>query len=155
MAYELAKPAYATQHWQVTAVDMSEGALAVAKQNIQLNNVDNVQLLQSSWYDELPTDSKFEVIVSNPPYIDPTDTHLTDLSAEPITALTADNHGLADIEHIVAHGRDYLQAGGLLAIEHGHDQGQAVREIFAHHGFSNVKTVKDYGGNDRVTLGNS
>ena len=82
-----------------------------------------------------------------------TDEHLAHLTAEPISALSAPNQGLADIEHIVSHATTYLCAGGLLAIEHGHDQGDAVRQLFLDNGFESVHTVQDFGGNDRVTLG--
>ena len=79
--------------------------------------------------------------------------HLAGLTAEPISALSAPNHGLADIEHIVQQAPNYLRATGLLAIEHGHDQGAAVRRLFLENGFESVHTVQDYGGNDRVTVG--
>ena len=95
------------------------------------------------------------MIVSNPPYIDEADEHLKDLVAEPISALSAPNHGLADIEQIVQQASNYLCKNGLLAIEHGYDQGALVRQLFLNHGFESVVTVQDYGGNDRVTLGQS
>lgn len=150
LAYELAS----ANKWQVVAVDLSNEALNIAHENAMTNNT-AVEFIQSSWYEQLSTDSKskFDVIVSNPPYIDEADTHLQTLKAEPISALSAPNHGLADIEHIVKQAPNYLKPNGLLAIEHGHDQGDRVRELFASSGFKQVKTVKDYGDNDRVTLG--
>lgn len=96
---------------------------------------------------------KFDIIVSNPPYIDSDDEHLPALTAEPITALVAANHGLADIEVIVQGSRVRLNAQGLLAIEHGYDQGDAVQQIFRQYSFTDVTTLKDFGGNDRVTYG--
>lgn len=75
------------------------------------------------------------------------------MQAEPISALSAANKGLADIERIVQQAPQYLQLGGLLAIEHGFDQGLAVRQLLIDSGFDSVRTVKDFGGNDRVTLG--
>jgi release factor glutamine methyltransferase len=75
------------------------------------------------------------------------------LLAEPISALSAPNHGLADIEYIIKYAPQYLRAGGLLAIEHGFDQGLAVRQLFADNHFDNIQKIKDLGGNDRVTLG--
>ncbi|MBP3945808.1 peptide chain release factor N(5)-glutamine methyltransferase [Psychrobacter sp. K31L] len=140
---------------QVVAVDLSSEALKVAQHNAVSNNVSNVEFIQSSWYQALPIfdEPQFNIIVSNPPYIDETDEHLAHLTAEPISALSAPNQGLADIEHIVSHATTYLCAGGLLAIEHGYDQGDAVRQLFLDSGFESVHTVKDYGGNDRVTLG--
>ncbi|MGP4953124.1 peptide chain release factor N(5)-glutamine methyltransferase, partial [Psychrobacter sp. T6-1] len=95
----------------------------------------------------------FDVIVSNPPYIDEQDEHLTSLIAEPISALTAPDSGLADITQIVKGAPKYLKAGGLLAVEHGYDQGSVVRDIFLQKGFEAVQTIQDYGGNERVTLG--
>lgn len=141
--------------WQVVAVDLSLEALNVARQNALMNDVANIEFIQSSWYDKLCTHEKksFDVIVSNPPYIDETDEHLSRLIAEPISALSAPNHGLADIEYIIQQASLYLRAGGLLAIEHGFDQGIAVRQLFLNCGFESVATVQDYGGNDRVTLG--
>ena len=142
-------------NWQVVAVDLSSEALEVAQHNAVSNNVANVEFVQSSWYQALPTNDEhhFDIIVSNPPYIDETDEHLAGLTAEPISALSALNQGMADIEHIVQHATTYLYTGGLLAIEHGYDQGDAVRKLFLDSGFESVHTVKDYGGNDRVTLG--
>ncbi|WP_298807694.1 peptide chain release factor N(5)-glutamine methyltransferase [uncultured Psychrobacter sp.] len=142
-------------NWQVVAVDLSLEALKVAQHNAVSNNVANVEFVKSSWYQALPIcdEPQFDIIVSNPPYIDETDEHLAGLTAEPISALSAPNQGLADIEHIVQQATKYLCTGGLLAIEHGYDQGNAVRKLFLDSGFESVHTVKDYGDNDRVTLG--
>ena len=156
LAYELTNnKCYKQYSWQVVAVDLSQEALEVACENAKLNKVINIKFVQSSWYEQLNNDhaDKFDIIVSNPPYIDETDEHLTSLQAEPISALTAPNQGLADIEHIVQQAPQYLQVRGLLAIEHGHDQGQSVRQLFIKNGFDKVQTVQDFGGNDRVTLG--
>ncbi len=140
-------------HWHTVALDVSPEALEVAKYNALINEVEKVDFIQSSWYESLPTDRMFDVIVSNPPYIDEEDAHLAHLRAEPMSALSAPNHGLADIEHITQRAPKYLRAGGLLALEHGFDQGEAVRQILSSHGFGAIQTVQDYGGNDRVTLG--
>ena len=141
--------------WQVVAVDLSVQALEVARHNAIANQIAHIEFLQSSWYDALATDpvQRFDVIVSNPPYIDETDDHLAHLQAEPMSALSAPNHGLADIEHIVQQAPQYLHTGGLLAIEHGYDQGATVRQLFLDNGFTSVTTIQDFGGNDRVTLG--
>ena len=143
------------ENWQVIAVDLSAEALKVAKHNAMVNEVADIKFIKSSWYDALSIQDEplFDVIVSNPPYIDEEDEHLARLVAEPISALSAPNHGLADIEYIVKHAPQYLNVGGLLAIEHGFDQGDAVRQLFLNRGFESVYTVQDYGGNDRVTLG--
>lgn len=141
-------------NWQVTATDFSTQALAVAQHNAQQIGTANVEFYQGSWFQALPDDMpKFDIIVSNPPYIDSDDEHLPALTAEPITALVAANHGLADIEVIVQGGRVRLNAQGLLAIEHGYDQGDAVQQIFRQYGFTDATTIKDFGGNDRVTYG--
>ena len=144
-----------TESWQVVAVDLSSEALKVAKHNAMVNEVADIEFIQSSWYDALSTQDEplFDVIVSNPPYIDEEDEHLSRLVAEPISALSAPNHGLADIEHIVQQAPQHLNVGGLLAIEHGFDQGLAVRQLFLDNSFDSVHTVQDFGGNDRVTLG--
>lgn len=150
LAHELKR-----ENWQVVATDFSTKALQVAQHNAEINSVADIVFAQGSWYDALSTqnDQLFDVIVSNPPYIDEADEHLTRLVAEPISALSASNHGLADIEHIIQYAPKYLKIGGLLAIEHGFDQGLAVRQLFIDNNFINVKTIKDFGGNDRVTLG--
>jgi len=142
-----------SQDWQVTAVDYSDGALDIAKQNAVLNGTPTVNFIQSDWYHSLPNQAQYQVIVSNPPYIDPVDCHLDKLNAEPLSALIADNKGLADIQKIVSGAVDYLVQGGLLAVEHGYDQGDTVQQIFTEAGFVKVQTVQDYGGNDRVTMG--
>ncbi len=157
LAHELNKsnPNSKTENWQVVAVDLSSEALKVAKHNAMVNEVADIKFIQSSWYDALSTQDEplFDVIVSNPPYIDEEDEHLSRLVAEPISALSAPNHGLADIEHIVQQAPQHLNIGGLLAIEHGFDQGLAVRQLFLDNRFDSVHTVQDFGGNDRVTLG--
>ena len=157
LAHELNKsnPNSKAENWQVVAVDLSSEALKVAKHNAMVNEVADIEFIQSSWYDALATQDEplFDVIVSNPPYIDEEDEHLSRLVAEPISALSAPNHGLADIEHIVQQAPQHLNVGGLLAIEHGFDQGLAVRQLFLDNRFDSVHTVQDFGGNDRVTLG--
>lgn len=144
--------AYENPNASVTAVDFSEQALNIAQQNAKRVGVKNIQFLQSDWFNNI-SKQKFDIIVSNPPYIDKDDEHLANLTHEPITALVAKNHGLADIEHIIKNAKHYLYENGLLAIEHGYCQGEQVRTIFEKNGFIFVKTVKDYGGNDRITMG--
>ncbi|OOR91554.1 protein-(glutamine-N5) methyltransferase, release factor-specific [Moraxella caviae] len=138
----------------VLAVDFSDEALQIARQNALGLGAINCEFMQSSWYQSLTYDTpKFHIIVSNPPYIADDDVHLADLKAEPITALVANDNGLADIKIIITGAKNHLHAGGLLAIEHGYNQGAAVRALFAAAGFSGIATVKDYGDNERVTLG--
>ena len=158
LAHELNKrqPNNKAERWQVVAVDLSLEALKVASHNAVVNEVAaDIKFIQSSWYEALSAQDEplFDVIVSNPPYIDEEDEHLARLVAEPISALSAPNHGLADIALIVKQAPQYLNAAGLLAIEHGFDQGLAVRQLFLDNRFESVHTVQDFGGNDRVTLG--
>lgn len=137
--------------WQVLLSDFSVAALTIAQQNIAAIGVQNVQTRHSDWYKNI--DEKFDIIVSNPPYIDPKDVHLDALKAEPITALAAANHGLADIEQIISAAPMHLNAHGLLAIEHGYDQAARVAALLDEAGFQQVRTLQDFGGNDRLTLG--
>src|SRR5690606_30620464 len=158
LAHELDKrqPNNKAKNWQVVAVDLSLEALKVAMHNAMVNEVAaDIKFIQSSWYEVLSAQDEplFDVIVSNPPYIDEEDEHLARLVAEPISALSAPNHGLADIAHIVKQAPQHLRKGGLLAIEHGFDQGAKVRQLFLDNRFESVHTVQDFGGNDRVTLG--
>lgn len=139
-------------NWQVTATDYSAEALTVAKENSSRNNT-NVTFLQGSWFDVLDENKQFDMIVSNPPYIAPNDEHLADLTDEPITALVAENNGMADIENIVSGAKQHLQDNAWLLIEHGYNQGQLVRDCFLEHGFNDVSTVNDFGGNERLTKG--
>ena len=158
LAHELNKrqPNNKAERWQVVAVDLSLEALKVARHNAVVNEVAaDIKFIQSSWYEVLSAQDEplFDVIVSNPPYIDEEDEHLARLVAEPISALSAPNHGLADIALIVKQAPQYLNAAGLLAIEHGFDQGAKVSQLFLDNRFESVHTVQDFGGNDRVTLG--
>ncbi|MEH6562650.1 MAG: peptide chain release factor N(5)-glutamine methyltransferase [Marinobacter sp.] len=139
--------------WLVTACDLQEGAITLAKANAwELELAVNV--FQSSWFTGLPTDS-FDLIVSNPPYIASGDHHLGegDVRFEPASALVAGADGLDDIRQIVAEAPAWLNSDGWLLLEHGFDQAKAVRAVFSEHGFTSVETRKDYGDNDRMTLG--
>lgn len=142
-------------HWQITAVDVVDEAVALAERNRQQLQLNNVQIAKSSWYQQLSPDRRFHLIVSNPPYIDPVDPHLSqgDVRFEPQSALTAANHGLADIEIIAAGAQSFLEDEGFLLVEHGYDQGEQVRTVFAKQGFNDVHTVQDLANNDRVTIG--
>ncbi|EGT5204958.1 TPA: peptide chain release factor N(5)-glutamine methyltransferase [Cronobacter sakazakii] len=138
----------------VTALDVIPEAVALAKRNAQRLGIDNVTILQSHWFSAL-TDARFSLIVSNPPYIDGDDPHLSqgDVRFEPKSALVADNAGLADLETLVTEARRFLEDNGWLMLEHGWQQGEAVRELFTRAGYQAVETCRDYGGNERLTLG--
>lgn len=138
----------------VTAVDVMPDAVALARRNVERLGLNNVSVLQSSWFAALES-RMFEMVVSNPPYIDEDDPHLAqgDVRFEPLTALVAANQGLADLDHIVTTSRQHLLPGGWLLVEHGWTQGEAVRALFTHAGYAAVETCRDYGGNERLTLG--
>ncbi|OTG93400.1 peptide chain release factor N(5)-glutamine methyltransferase [Acinetobacter sp. ANC 3832] len=139
-------------NWAVTATDIYEPTLEVAVFNAEKHDLEQVKFFLGSWFKALDR-QYFDVIVSNPPYIDADDSHMPKLASEPERALVADKHGLADIEHIVQQGKKWLAANGWIVLEHGYDQANAVQKIFRDAGFKKVRTEKDYGGNDRVTLG--
>ncbi|MDK4618618.1 peptide chain release factor N(5)-glutamine methyltransferase [Kingella kingae] len=138
----------------VFASDISPDALNIAQHNAQRLGA-AVAFAQGSWFDCAVSVHKFDVIASNPPYINSHDTHLQqgDLRFEPAHALTDFADGLAHIRHIVAHAPDYLQPQGWLLLEHGYDQGAAIRDLFAQHGYTQVETLRDLAGLERVTLG--
>ncbi|MBA8063990.1 peptide chain release factor N(5)-glutamine methyltransferase [Citrobacter freundii] len=138
----------------VTAVDRMPDAVALAIRNTQHLGINNVRVLQSDWFSALQG-QQFDMIVSNPPYIDEQDPHLAqgDVRFEPLTALVAGDHGLADIVHIIEQSKHMLTPGGYLLLEHGWLQGPAVRDAFTRGGYQAVETCRDYGGNERITLG--
>ena len=140
---------------QVIGVDYQVEAVQLAERNAQRNSISNVEFRQSDWFSALIDEVPFDLIVSNPPYIDPEDEHLSkgDVRFEPLTALIAEDHGLADIRHIIKQAVVHLSALGWLMFEHGYDQGESVRKLFNEHGFVEVATYQDLGGNDRVTIG--
>ncbi|MCD6617635.1 peptide chain release factor N(5)-glutamine methyltransferase [Aeromonas veronii] len=143
----------------VWAVDRMADAAALARENSAALGLP-IEVRDGSWFEPLgepdrDNTPRFAVIVSNPPYIDGADPHLEqgDVRFEPRSALVADDAGLADIRHIVAHAPAYLLTDGWLLLEHGWDQGEAVRQLLRDSGYREVATVRDYGDNDRVTLG--
>ncbi|MFQ1896514.1 peptide chain release factor N(5)-glutamine methyltransferase [Aeromonas veronii] len=143
----------------VWAVDRMVDAAALARENSAALGLP-IEVRDGSWFEPLGEPDRdetprFAVIVSNPPYIDGADPHLEqgDVRFEPRSALVADDAGLADIRHIVAHAPAYLLTDGWLLLEHGWDQGEAVRQLLRDGGYREVATVRDYGDNDRVTLG--
>lgn len=145
--------AWERPNWQLVASDFMADAAQLAERNRKKLKLENVQILEGSWFE--PHSGKYDLIVSNPPYIDPADPHLHcgDVRFEPLTALTADNQGMADIELISRQARAYLAPEGVLLFEHGYDQGERCRHLLKELGYCAVETVKDYGDNDRVTLG--
>ncbi len=147
----------------VTAADVSLGALEVAKKNAANLGIMNIEFVLSHWFENLNNDNnvraifaseKFDVIVSNPPYIEKNDIHLTqgDLRFEPISALASGEDGLDDIRQIINNCLIHLKPQGWLMLEHGYNQATLVADLMAETGLTCVTTIKDLGGNDRVTI---
>ena len=139
---------------QVTATDRDNKALDVAKQNARCLKINNVRFVRSDWFQNL-AGAQFDMIVSNPPYIDSLDEHLRkgDVRFEPRTALVSEEHGLADLRAIINGAGRHLIPGGYLFLEHGYDQAFAVTSMLLENGFTAVETRKDFGQNDRLSLG--
>jgi len=140
--------------WQVTAVDRVLEAVALAERNRQRLQLDNVNVFTSHWFSAL-ADQRFDLIISNPPYIAAGDVHLAegDVRFEPESALVAGADGLDDIREIITAAAQHLNADGWLMLEHGYDQAAAVRQLLQDAGFSEVESRKDLGGHERITLG--
>ena len=136
----------------VIGVDLMPDVVKLAQSNAEKNQLD-VQFLQSRWFEHV--EGQFDIIVSNPPYIDETDEHLSqgDVRFEPRSALVAGENGLADLRHIIEQSPRYLNDSGYLLLEHGWKQGEEVRSIFWQNHWQGVATIRDYGDNERVTLG--
>ncbi|AOA71309.1 peptide chain release factor N(5)-glutamine methyltransferase [Stenotrophomonas rhizophila] len=139
---------------QIVATDMSADALAVAAGNARQHGLANVAFRQGSWHAPLAGE-RFDLIASNPPYIASDDPHLAqgDLRFEPATALASGHDGLDDIRLIIAGAPAHLQPGGWLLMEHGWDQGEAIRALLEGAGFVEVETALDLEQRDRVSLG--
>ena len=140
--------------WHVTALDSSAEALEVARANALSNGVARVTLLQSDWYQAV-TGVRFDALLANPPYIDCDDPHLTrdDVRFEPRAALISGQSGLADLQQLVAGAPAQLRDGGWLLLEHGFEQGHAVRAMLRAAGFDSVDTRRDVAGQERITGG--
>ena len=137
----------------VWAVDRIAAACELARDNATRLAL-TIEVRCGSWFEPVQ-EERFTLIASNPPYIDEQDPHLEqgDVRFEPRSALVAAGAGLADLQHIVAQAPEHLLPGGWLLLEHGWQQGAAVRELFLRRGFHAVATVRDYGDQERVTLG--
>jgi release factor glutamine methyltransferase len=141
--------------WQVTGIDLSAEAVALAEGNRARLGIANASFLHSDWFSALAPTARFGLIVGNPPYIAADDPHLDqgDVRFEPRSALVAGDDGLADIRRIVAGAGAFLGADGWLLLEHGWRQGGAVRALFAGAGYRDVESWSDYGGNERLSGG--
>jgi len=140
--------------WRVHAVDRSAEALAVAEANAAKADLACVRWQESDWFESL-SNQQFDLIVSNPPYIDANDDHLQrgDLRYEPRNALVADENGLAALRTLAQNAPRFLTPGGVLLLEHGYTQANTVREMLVEAGFHNIETRRDLAGCERVTGG--
>ena len=147
--------ARARPNWRVTATDASAAALAVARHNAQRYTLTNIRLVQSHWFDAIDSALKFDLIVSNPPYIADSDPHLHagDVRFEPLPALQAGADGLDDIRILIRDGRQHLRAAGWLMLEHGYDQAAAVRQLFLENGYTQIEQQQDLAGHVRMSMG--
>ncbi|MGE8361245.1 peptide chain release factor N(5)-glutamine methyltransferase [Pseudomonas sp.] len=140
--------------WQVSGVDRVADAVALAERNRARLGLGNARFCASHWFSAV-ADQRFQLIVSNPPYIAAGDRHLAegDVRFEPSSALVAGEDGLDDIRLIIEQAPTYLAPHGWLALEHGFDQAEAVRALLQARGFSAVESRRDLGGHERISLG--
>ncbi|KLU19360.1 SAM-dependent methyltransferase [Proteus mirabilis] len=138
----------------IIGVDFQTEAVALARENATNLALNNTEFMESCWFSSL-SGHQFDMIISNPPYIDENDEHIHqgDVRFEPLTALVAGKNGFADIEIIIETARQFLTDNGWVLLEHGWQQGEGVRNIFTDKGYCCVETFRDYGGNERVTVG--
>ena len=145
--------------WRALGLDLRSAAVALARRNAEGLGIANAEFCQSDWFSALEAaegeSEPFDLIVSNPPYLADDDPHLTrgDVRFEPASALVAGDGGLADLCHLVHAARSHLAAGGWLLLEHGAEQGAAVRQALTAAGYREVATRRDLAGHERVSLG--
>ena len=142
-------------NWNILACDKSDEALQIAKENAHQLQINNVVFIHSDWFTAIPIETKFHGIISNPPYIASDDTHLEqgDLRFEPLSALASDQNGLKDLHLIIKQSISRLKKNGLLLVEHGYDQKNAVNALFNKYGYKEVKCWQDWQSNDRISGG--
>ena len=140
--------------WQVSAVDISAEALLVAQANAEAH-APSVRLRQSDWFSAIAPHERFDLIVSNPPYIAAHDVHLTqgDVRFEPRGALSDEADGLKHYRAIIAQAPQFLTTDGRIYLEHGFDQAVAVRELLHQANFTEIQTIRDLAGHERVSVG--
>jgi len=146
--------AHERPQWDILAVDCEPHAVALAQRNAQALGLTRVRVLHGDWFAGI-RENDFDLVISNPPYIDADDAHLQqgDVRYEPRRALVSGEQGLADIKQISARARFHLKRGGYLMLEHGYQQGEAVREILLHDHYQAIQTFRDLEDRERMTIG--
>lgn len=141
-------------NWNLLGVDIAPDAVALAQKNARELQIANIDFVQSNWFENM-VPCKFDLIVSNPPYIDAADAHLNDgdVRFEPRSALVAGQNGLADIAAIAQTAQAWLQPRAWLLFEHGYEQAPSVRSLLSERGYGDISTWCDWGGRERVTGG--
>lgn len=141
--------------WNIVASDVSIAALDVARDNARMLGLNNICFVHGDWFDALANESRFDLIVSNPPYIAAADPHLStgDIMFEPVTALVSGADGLDDIRRITAQATGRLKTGGWLVLEHGYDQQPAVAAILRSAGFTDIELQCDLANIPRMAAG--
>ncbi|QCI21488.1 peptide chain release factor N(5)-glutamine methyltransferase [Buchnera aphidicola (Hyadaphis tataricae)] len=139
--------------WMINGIDKSEKALKIARINASKLNVKNVSFFFSDWFSSV--NKKFNIIVSNPPYVSKKEFFFLkkDIFFEPFTSIISKKNGISDIQNIIKTAQKYLFSKGWLLIEHGSKQKIQVQKLFKRYNYVSITSYKDYGGNDRVTIG--
>jgi release factor glutamine methyltransferase len=138
---------------KVMLIDQSEDALKNTKENLALHQAPNITIQKSDWFGTLAK-KKFDVIASNPPYLEENDPHLLeDLKHEPINALISGPTGLTAIAHIIEHAKNHMNRDAWLFIEHGYNQAEIAKDLFEKNGYQDIEHAKDIHGIHRVTFG--
>lgn len=140
--------------WQVAGTDISEQALELARENANEYGLGRIQFQRSNWFERM-TGQRFHMIVSNPPYIEEGDIHLStgDLRYEPMSALMAGEGGMSDLISLVQDAPNHLYSSGWLLLEHGHNQGSKLRSLLVQRGFDRIETRRDLAGLERISGG--
>lgn len=140
-------------HWRITACDQSAPALAIAEKNARSLQITSIQFVLSNWLQAFH--QQFDMIVANPPYLSADDPHMQqgDLRFEPQSALVSGQDGLDALRTIIHESYQHLTNQGILLVEHGYNQGTAVRDLFVRYGYQDTHSVRDEQGHLRVCTG--
>jgi release factor glutamine methyltransferase len=139
-------------NWEISATDISTKALEIAAKNAAALACTQLRFKLSNWFASI--EGKFDLIISNPPYIAFDDECFTEksLSFEPKSALISNDNGLADIKEIITAAKNFLKANGSLIIEHGNAHADEIKYFLMHNGYSNIITIKDLAGHERFSV---